>query len=67
MRLFEIIFDVFEGIEPLPMHHILLFRSAPILRQKSISTADDFCVEVRSEFWPVICKTTYPKIATKER
>lgn len=42
----ELILDMPKGRETLPMHHIFLFIRTPLLRQKAVAAANDFCVKV---------------------
>lgn len=53
--LLQIILDMSESWETRPMDHVLLLIGAPVLCQESVSTADDFSVEIRCELRPVIC------------
>lgn len=64
--LLQLMLDVSESGETLPVNHILLLVGTPFLCQKSILVADDFCIEICGEFWPVVGQTPYAEIAAKE-
>jgi len=67
VRFLQLILDVTECDKTRPMNHVFLFRSAPILSQEPVPTADNFSVKVGSQFWPVIRQTSNAEIATKKR
>src|SRR5882762_11076876 len=63
----QLVLDMSEGGETLPVDHIFLLVGTPVLCQKSILATNNFCIEIRGELWPVVCQTSYAEITAKER
>lgn len=63
----ELVLDMPESREALPMYHILLFICSPLLRQKAISIANDFCVKVCRQLGPIVGQSAYTEVPAKER
>jgi hypothetical protein len=66
IRFLELILDVPEGGETRPVNHVFMFTRPPVLRQESISTADNLGVKVRRKLWPIVGQPSDAKIATEE-
>jgi hypothetical protein len=62
----QVVLNVSECREALPMDHVLLFRGTPVACQKAVTAANDFGIKVSRKFWPVLRKTTYPQVATQK-
>jgi hypothetical protein len=43
---FGLVFDVAKGREAGPVNEILIFAGAPVLRQKAMTTPDNFSIEI---------------------
>jgi hypothetical protein len=67
MWFLQLVLDMSESRETLPVDHVLLLVGTPILGQKSILAADDFCIKICGELWPIVCQTPYAEITAKER
>jgi hypothetical protein len=67
MRRSKLVLDVAEGREASPMYHIALLVSSPTPREEAMPTANNFCVKISGELWPVIGEPANTEIATKER
>lgn len=63
----ELILDVAERREALPVHHVFLLVGAPLLRQKTIAAAYDFCVKISCQLRPIISQSTYTEVAAEKR
>ena len=55
VRSLQLVFNVSECWEALPVNHVFLFRGAPVARQEAVTAANDFGIEVGRELWPVLC------------
>jgi len=66
MWFLQLMLDMSESRETLPVDHILLLVGTPVLCQKPILVTDDFCIEIRGELWPVVGQTPYAEITAKE-
>jgi hypothetical protein len=66
MWFLQLMLDMSESRETLPVDHILLLVGTPVLCQKTILVTDDFCIEIRGELWPVVGQTPYAEITAKE-
>lgn len=62
----SLVFDVAKGREAGPVNEILVFTGAPVLRQKAISTANDFGVKVSRELRPVVGEAADTQISAKK-
>jgi hypothetical protein len=49
------------------MYHITLLVSSPTPGEEAVPTADNFCVKISRELWPVIGEPPNTEIAAKER
>lgn len=67
VRSLQIVFNMSERWEALPVDHVFLFRGTPIARQEAVATANNFSIKVGCKFWPVLCQATYPQVATQKR
>lgn len=65
MRLLQFVADVSESREAAPVDHVFLLGGTPIPSQETITAADDLCVEVGGEFWPVIGQAAYAEVSTE--
>jgi len=65
MRLLQLVADVPESREAAPVDHVFLLGCAPVPSQEAIATANNLCVEVGGEFWPVICQAAYAEVSTE--
>ena len=63
----QVVFNMSECWEALPVNHVFLFRGAPIARQEAVTTANNFGIEVGRELWPVLCQAAYSQVATQKR
>lgn len=66
LRSFELILDVAEGREAVPVHHIFLFVGAPFLGQEAITIAYDFRVKVGCQLRPIVGQSAYTEVPAEE-
>jgi hypothetical protein len=67
VRSLQLVFNMSECWEALPVDHVFLFRGTPVARQEAVTAPNDFGIEIRCELWPVLCQTAYPQVATQKR
>lgn len=67
VRSFQLVLNVSECWEALPVDHIFLLGGAPIARQEAVSAANNFGIKVCCKLWPVLCKTAYPQVTAQKR
>lgn len=67
VRSLQIVLNMSECREALPMDHVFLFRGTPVARQEAVTASNNFGVKVSCELWPVLCQTPYPQVATQKR
>ena len=60
VRSLQFVFNMSECWEALPVDHVFLFRGTPITSQEAVTAADNLCVKVSCELWPVLRQASYP-------
>ena len=63
--LLQLVADVPESREAAPVDHVFLLGRTPVSGQEAIPAADDLCVKIGGEFWPIVCQAAYAEVSTE--